>query len=100
MTGPDGEKARGWWQVLALDEPRLLKFEDGFADESGTPDPRVAVIAGTGRAGEIATGTRMTITSSFADAEHLQELVTMVMVEGMTAAMGQIDGLLGQVPAA
>ena len=24
MTGPEGEKARGWWRFLAIDEPRSL----------------------------------------------------------------------------
>ena len=32
MTGPDGEKAHGWWQVSAIDPPTRLEFEDGFAD--------------------------------------------------------------------
>jgi hypothetical protein len=36
----------------------------------------------------------MTITSRFATAEQMEQLVQMGMVEGMTAAMGQIDGLL------
>lgn len=39
MTGPDGEKSRGWWRFLALDEPRSLEFEDGFADEFGRAEP-------------------------------------------------------------
>jgi len=37
MTGPDGEKAHGWWRFLSVDEPRSLEFEDGFADDAGTP---------------------------------------------------------------
>jgi hypothetical protein len=39
-------------------------------------------------------GTRMTITSSFATAEQMDQLVTMGMVEGMTEALGQIDEIL------
>ena len=37
MTGPDGEKARGWWQITAIDAPTRLEFDDGFADDSGEP---------------------------------------------------------------
>ena len=37
MTGPDGEKSRGWWKFTAIDSPRRLEFNDGFADESGAP---------------------------------------------------------------
>ena len=35
MTGPDGEKAHGWWRFTAIDEPQMLEFEDGFADDAG-----------------------------------------------------------------
>ena len=36
----------------------------------------------------------MTITSRFATADQMDQLVQMGMVEGMTAAIGQIDELL------
>ena len=94
MTGPDGEKARGWWRFLALDEPRVLEFEDGFADESGEPNPQMPTIRGLVELEETAAGTRMTVTSRFATVEQMEQLVQMGMVEGMTLAMGQIDGLL------
>src|SRR5215207_7271360 len=38
MTGPGGEKSRGWWRVTAVDPPRSLEFTDGFADRDGTPN--------------------------------------------------------------
>jgi uncharacterized protein YndB with AHSA1/START domain len=100
MTGPSGEKARGWWQVLALDAPRSLEFEDGFADESGAPDFSLPTSRALVELEEIEAGTRMTITSRFADAEHMRKLVEMGMVEGMNQAMGQIDALLSEDPAA
>jgi uncharacterized protein YndB with AHSA1/START domain len=94
MTGPDGSKARGWWVVTAVDEPRSIEFDDGFSDDAGQPNPDMPTIkirvdlAATGQ------GTRMTITSSFATAEQMDQLVTMGMVEGMTEALGQIDEIL------
>jgi len=39
MTGPGGDRHRGWWRVRAVEPPRFLEFEDGFADEAGNPDP-------------------------------------------------------------
>ena len=57
MTGPDGEKARGWWRFLSLDEPRHLEFEDGFSDESGLPNPQMPTIRGRVELEEIAAGT-------------------------------------------
>ncbi|MDQ1620491.1 MAG: hypothetical protein QOE19_3060 [Actinomycetota bacterium] len=94
MTGPEGQKARGWWRFLALDEPRTLEFEDGFSDESGSPDPQMPTIHVLVELEEAAASTRMTVTSSFATVEQMQQLVQMGMVEGMTEAMGQIDRLL------
>jgi uncharacterized protein YndB with AHSA1/START domain len=94
MTGPDGEKARGWWRFVSLDEPRHLEFEDGFSDESGLPNPQMPTIRGRVELEEIAAGTRMTVTSQFATVEQMEQLVQMGMVEGMTQAMGQIDDVL------
>jgi uncharacterized protein YndB with AHSA1/START domain len=94
MTGPEGEKAHGWWRFTSIDEPRSLEFEDGFAHEDGTPDAEMPTIQGRVDLEETADGTRMTVVSRFATAEQMEQLVTMGMVEGMTAAMGQIDDLL------
>lgn len=94
MTGPEGEKMRGWWRFIELDEPRTLRFDDGFSDESGEPDSTMPTIRVDVDLQETASGTRMTITSSFATVEQMEQLVGMGMVEGMTLAMGQMDALL------
>jgi uncharacterized protein YndB with AHSA1/START domain len=91
---PEGEKARGWWRFLALDEPRSLEFDDGFADESGVPNNQMPTIRARVELEATAAGTRMTVTSQFATAEHMEQLVQMGIVEGMTQAMGQIDQVL------
>jgi uncharacterized protein YndB with AHSA1/START domain len=38
MTGPGGDKHRGWWRVIAVDAPHRLEFEDGFADDAADHD--------------------------------------------------------------
>ncbi len=38
MTSPEGEKYRGWWQVLEVEPPRHLLVKDGFADAEGNPN--------------------------------------------------------------
>jgi uncharacterized protein YndB with AHSA1/START domain len=97
MTGPDGEKAHGWWRFLSIDEPRSLEFEDGFADEAGTPNPDIPTTHARVDLHETSDGTRMTVTSRFATLEQMEQLVAMGMVEGMTLAMGQIDDILAGV---
>jgi uncharacterized protein YndB with AHSA1/START domain len=94
MTGPDGTKAAGWWIVTAVDEPRSLEFDDGFSHESGQPNHDMPTIKIRVGFEPIGAGTRMTITSTFASVEEMDKLVTMGMVEGMTEALGQIDGIL------
>jgi len=96
MTGPDGEQAHGWWRVLAIDEPRTLEFEDGFADESGAPSPDLPVVRARVELAAAGNGTRMTVVSRFATQEQMQQMVEMGMVEGMREAMGQIDGILAE----
>lgn len=94
MTGPDGDEAHGWWRFTALDEPRSLEFEDGFADDTGQPSADMPTIHVRAELAETAAGTRMTVRSRFDTAEQMEQLVAMGMAEGMTLAMGQIDDLL------
>ncbi len=95
MTGPEGDQPRGWWRVLAVEAPRHLEFEDGFADDAGNPNPdtptmtiRVAIEEQPGG------GSRMAIETTFPSVEAMDQLVTMGMEEGMALAIGQIDELL------
>ena len=43
MTGPDGDKHAGYWDVTAVDEPRSFSFDDGFADLDFNPNPAMPV---------------------------------------------------------
>ena len=96
MTGPKGDRHRGWWRVRAVDPPRELEFEDGFADADGNPSPdmptaviRVALSEPAGG------GTQMDITAAWASVEAMERMLAAGTDEGMTAAVGQIDELLG-----
>ena len=93
MTGPDGTKAHGWWRFVALDEPRSLEFDDGFADERGEPAD-MPVTRARVELEETATGTRMTVTSRFATLEQMEQVLAMGVVEGLTLSVGQIDEVL------
>jgi uncharacterized protein YndB with AHSA1/START domain len=94
MTGPEGEKAHGWWRFVALDEPRSLEFEDGFAHDDGRPDESMPVIRARVALEDAGEGTVMTVTSTYSSPEQMEKLVAMGMVEGMTGAAGQIDVVL------
>lgn len=95
MTGPDGDKSRGWWRVVQVDAPRLLEVDDGFADDAGNPNPdmpitRMRVVLEEREGG----GTKVDIQSTFSSLEHMEQLVEMGMEEGLKQAMGQMDALI------
>jgi len=101
MTGPSGDQPRGYWDIVEVDPPSRLVFQDGFANDDGSPNdemPRNEVVAtiepiDTGR-------TRMSIAAHFPSTEAMQMQVSMGMVEGLTEAVGQIDAILAEGAAA
>ncbi|MET3961848.1 uncharacterized protein YndB with AHSA1/START domain [Marmoricola sp. OAE513] len=94
MTSPEGEKYRGWWRITDVDAPHGFEFNDGFADESGTPIDDMPVCECAVRLSSFEGGTRLLMTSVYANRAEMEKAVEMGMVEGLTAAMGQMDALL------
>jgi uncharacterized protein YndB with AHSA1/START domain len=95
MTGPDGDKPRGWWRVIAVEPPRHLEFEDGFADDAGNPNPEMPTMTIRVSLSEGPDGsTGMAIETAFPSLQAMEQLLAMGMEEGMAAAIGQIDALL------
>jgi uncharacterized protein YndB with AHSA1/START domain len=95
MTGPDGDKYHGWWRVLSVDPPNRLELEDGFADDDGNPNLDLPVTIMRVALDERPDGvTRMTIESTLASREAMEQVIAMGAEEGMALAVGQIDGLL------
>jgi uncharacterized protein YndB with AHSA1/START domain len=94
MTGPEGDKPRGWWQFKAVNPPSSLEFVDGFADAEGKPNPDLPIMTVhmqlTAREG----GTRMEVRSVFESREQMEQIISMGAVEGMQESFGQIDALL------
>ncbi|GAB1690008.1 SRPBCC family protein [Krasilnikovia sp. M28-CT-15] len=96
MTGPEGQKARGWWSITAIEAPHRLEFDDGFAGDDGEPvdlSDATHTVVTIETAGQ---GTRMTTVTTFVSSEQLEKMLAMGMEEGMRLAMGQIDDVLGR----
>ena len=97
MTGPNDEKAPGWWIATEVEAPRRFAFDDGFEGQDGEPDPAMPTIAATAVLDDLGGGrTRMTITSVFPTAEAYEQLREMGMEEGMRSALGQIEAILAE----
>ncbi|WP_211882544.1 SRPBCC family protein [Pseudarthrobacter albicanus] len=94
MTGPEGEKSRGWWLITAVEAPHRLEFDDGFADENGNPVGDMGTTHGVVTLEAIGDRTRMTIMSTFEAEEQMEQILAMGMEEGMKEAIGQIDAIL------
>jgi len=95
MTGPDGDRSCGYWDVLEVEAPQRFVVEDGFADDAGEPNPDMPTTRMELRLeGRADGGTTMTIVSTFPSTEAMQQMIEMGMEEGMREAMGQIDGVL------
>lgn len=99
MTGPDGTSSGGYWEFLAVDEGRSFEVLDGFADGDGNPDTALPTTRMEFFFEPTESGSRMTCVSHFASSEELEQLVSMGMVDGMRAAMGQIDDVLADLAA-
>ena len=97
MTGPEGDQPRGYWEVVEADAPRSLTFRDGFANADGTPNPELPVTTAKVTIEDIGGGrTRMSIESIFPSAEAMEQVLAMGAEEGLTQAVGQIDGILAE----
>ena len=96
MTTPEGEKPRGWWRFTAIEAPRKLEFDEGFADEDRAPKDEMGSSHATVNLEDLGGRTRMTIMSTFESEEQMEQMIQMGMEEGMKEAAGQIDAVLAQ----
>ena len=94
MTGPEGDTPGGWWEVIAVDAPRRLEFDDGFADADGNPSEDGPVTRAVVTLEEDGGKTTMTLTSSFPSTEVMEQMLSMGMEQGITEALGQVDDVL------
>ncbi len=94
MTGPEGDRPRGWWRITSVDPPRSLEFTDGFADEDGNPSENMPTSKVRVSLSEHEGGTRMEMRSTFDSRDEMEKLLNMGAEEGMKQAVGQMDALL------
>jgi uncharacterized protein YndB with AHSA1/START domain len=94
MTGPAGEKSRGWWRVTSVDPPKSLEFVDGFADRDEAPRSEMPTTTVRVRLTGHEGGTRMEMRSVFGSREHMDRLDRMGAIEVFQQTVGQMDALL------
>lgn len=94
MTSPEGEKFAGYWDIAGVESPSRFTFDDGFANESFTPNADLPVGHNDYSFVTTESGTRAVFSSSYASADALQQVLDMGMEEGARSAINQIDAFL------
>ncbi len=94
MTGPEGEKAGGYWRFQVIETAKRIQLLDGFADEQGNPNETMPAMVMEMTLAEDSGKTTMTTVTKFNSLEDLDQVLEMGMEEGIREAMGQIDALL------
>ena len=96
MTGPNGEKSRGFWEFLSVEAPRSFEVKDGFLGPDGKPAPEMPTMRMRFTFEPQDGGTRMVTLTTFPSVDALEKLLAMGMEEGLKAAMSQIDAVLAE----
>jgi len=99
MTGPEGERSAGYWRYEAIERYRHIEVVDGFAGDGGTPNDDMPSMRMRFDFESTDGGSRFVAVTTFPDVAAMEQLVEMGMMEGMQAAMGQMDDVLAELAA-
>jgi uncharacterized protein YndB with AHSA1/START domain len=91
------DQSKGYWEILEAEPPHRLVFNDGLANDDGTPNTDLPLNSARVTIDDIGGGrTRTSIESIFPSAEAMEQVLAMGMEEGLKEAVGQIDALLAE----
>src|SRR5262249_46626182 len=97
MIGPQGDRHRGYWEILEAEPPHRLVFADGVvnADDTRTTDMQLATTrVAIEQVNE--EGTRSSHASRLPSAEAMEWMLATGTDVGRTLAVGQMDAILAQ----
>ncbi|MDN5600199.1 MAG: SRPBCC domain-containing protein [Brachybacterium sp.] len=94
MTGPEGDRFYGYWNVLDVDAPHSFTYEDGFAHEDFSPHTELPVSRCVSTFTPQGGGTRAVYVTSYTNREGLQTVLDMEVEEGSRSSIDQIDALV------
>lgn len=97
MTGPEGEKAYGYWEWLSIAPHERIEILEGFSHDDGTPDRSMPVMRMVFSFEATESGSRVTTRTHFDTSADLTRLLDMGMSEGLQQAMGQMDDVLADL---
>lgn len=96
MTGPDGEKMGGQWDISAARPTSTIEFADFFADEQGNRSDSMPTTHTVVTISENDGVTQMVIRGRFDSVDGMRQLMEMGMTQGLSMAVEQIDAILAE----
>ena len=97
MTGPEGDKAHGYWEWLTVAPHQRFEILEGFSHEDGTPDRDMPVTRMVFTFEPTPAGSKVTTVTHFDSSADLTRLMEMGLSEGLQQAMGQMDDVLADL---
>jgi len=97
MTGPEGDRHHGYWEIVEAEAPHRLVFRDGLANADGTPNTDMPPATTRVTIEELDVGrARMSIESRFPRPEAMEWVLATGTDVGRTQAVGQMDAILAE----
>lgn len=97
MTGPDGERLGGRWQIESIDEGVGFTGVDGFTDADGGSDDEMPTMSFDVRFETTDDGSRFVSVTTFPSHDAMEQLVAMGVIEGMETGLGQMSDVLADL---
>lgn len=99
MTGPEGQRSRGYWVFEHVEEQRSFRIRDGFSNDDGTPNDALPGTVMTMTFEATPAGSRFVSVSRFPSLDAMEKLVAMGLLEGLRSAIAQLDDTLADLRA-
>lgn len=96
MTGPDGTKQWCIVQYKTINPERSFTGTDAFSDENGIPNTDMPVTEWLVLFEDDGTGTKITVTSTYATLDDMNSIIKMGFQEGFSMGLDQLEALLAQ----
>jgi uncharacterized protein YndB with AHSA1/START domain len=97
MTGPDGGRSAGYWRYEVVEQHRRIEVVDGFARDDGTANDAMPSMRMRFDFEPTDDGSRFVSVTTFPDLAAMEKILAMGMLEGVQAALGQMDDVLADL---
>ena len=90
-----GQTSWGVMDIQNVEDSKSFSYKDYFSDEQGTLNNELPALTVTNEFSEEDGKTRIVSTTSADNAEQIEQLIKMGMVEGFSSQLHKLDALVG-----